>query len=57
MRLAVKWDSPTVTDWADAIPTQAEFTFEWATAHVQSALLQQRARLRPFIASVALAWC
>ena len=36
VRLVVKWDSPTVTDWADAIPTQAEFTFEWATTHVQT---------------------
>jgi hypothetical protein len=36
VRLVVKWDSPTVTEWADAIPTQAEFTFEWATTHVQT---------------------
>lgn len=34
IRLAVKWDSPTVTTLADAIPTQAEFTFEWATSNV-----------------------
>ncbi|GLX99358.1 hypothetical protein [Herbidospora sp. NBRC 101105] len=34
VRLLVRWDSPTVTAWADAIPTQAEFTFQWATANV-----------------------
>ena len=32
VRLLVRWDSPTVTEWADAIPTQAEFTLEWATS-------------------------
>jgi hypothetical protein len=32
VRLVVRWDSPTVTEWADAIPTQAEFTFEWAAS-------------------------
>ncbi len=36
VRLVVKWDSPTVTGLADAIPTQAEFTVEWATTNVQS---------------------
>jgi len=36
VRLLVRWDSPTVTDWSDAIPTQAEFTFEWATTNVQT---------------------
>jgi len=36
VRLVVTWDSPTVTEWADAIPTQAEFTVEWATTHVQT---------------------
>jgi hypothetical protein len=36
VRLAVTWDSPTVTEWADAIPTQAEFTVEWATTNVQT---------------------
>jgi len=34
VRLVVTWDSPTVTEWADAIPTQAEFTVEWATKNV-----------------------
>ena len=34
VRLVVTWDSPTVTEWADAIPTQAEFTVEWATTNV-----------------------
>ena len=34
IRLVVKWDSPTVSDLAGAIPTQAEFTFEWATSNV-----------------------
>lgn len=34
IRLLVRWDSPTVVDLADAIPTQAEFTFEWATTQV-----------------------
>lgn len=33
VRIVVTWDSPTVTEWADAIPTQAEFTFEWATTN------------------------
>lgn len=36
VRLVVRWDSPTVTGPADAIPTQAEFTFEWATSNVQT---------------------
>ena len=36
VRLVVRWDSPTVTEWSDAIPTQAEFTFEWATTNVQT---------------------
>ncbi len=36
IRLVVVWDSPTVTGPADAIPTQAEFTFEWATTNVQT---------------------
>jgi hypothetical protein len=36
VRLVVTWDSPTVTQWADAIPTQAEFTVEWATSNVQT---------------------
>ncbi|MEA5052264.1 MAG: hypothetical protein VB093_02295, partial [Propionicimonas sp.] len=30
----VSWDSPTVTSWADAIPTKAEFTVEWASTNV-----------------------
>ncbi len=34
VRLVVRWDSPTVVDLADAIPTQAEFTLEWATTNV-----------------------
>ncbi len=36
VRLVVAWDSPTVTEWADAIPTRAELTFEWATSNVQT---------------------
>ena len=36
IRLLVRWDSPTVTGFSDAIPTQAEFTFEWATTNVQT---------------------
>ena len=34
VRIVVKWDSPTVTSLSDAIPTQAEFTFEWASTNV-----------------------
>jgi hypothetical protein len=34
IRLVVRWDSPTVTSLADAIPTMAEFTFEWASSNV-----------------------
>lgn len=36
VRLVVSWDSPTVTEWSDAIPTRAELTFEWATSNVQT---------------------
>jgi hypothetical protein len=29
VRLVVRWDSPTVQQWSDAIPTQAELTIAW----------------------------
>ncbi|WP_109474662.1 hypothetical protein [Ornithinimicrobium cavernae] len=34
VRLSVSWDSPTVTSWADAVPTLAEFTLAWSSDHV-----------------------
>lgn len=34
VRLHVAWDSPTVTSWADAVPTLAEITLAWSSDHV-----------------------
>ncbi|WP_460980191.1 hypothetical protein, partial [Pseudactinotalea suaedae] len=34
VRLTVSWDSPTVTSWADAVPTLAEITLAWSSDHV-----------------------